>query len=214
MKAICLPRRNRPSFWASCSSRLTFFLKWEFWLILFNAEAIFASSISKFEKSEPLIDRDDFKKLSTVSTISTTSIHNIVSEGESEQALTWVFNVFFQHENVEGVDTVMAVLIVSREARHCRRRNHDRRPSGKTTCDTAVLKLNIGTEVWSSRAETSPVNTVTATPPQHREARAGRHGTTAPGGCGIQGVGLQCKPEGKREGTSCHGNTTKERGRK
>ena len=43
MKAICLPRRNRSSFWAFCSSRLTFFLKWEFWMILFKAEAILAA---------------------------------------------------------------------------------------------------------------------------------------------------------------------------
>ena len=40
MKAICLPRGNRSTFWAFCSSRLTFFLKWEFWMILFKAEAI------------------------------------------------------------------------------------------------------------------------------------------------------------------------------
>ena len=32
MKAICLPRRNGSSFWAFCSSRLTF-LKCEFWMI-------------------------------------------------------------------------------------------------------------------------------------------------------------------------------------
>ena len=30
MKAICLPLRNRTSFWAFCSSRPTFFLNWEF----------------------------------------------------------------------------------------------------------------------------------------------------------------------------------------
>ena len=28
-----------------CSSRLTFFLKWEFWMILFRAEAILAPRI-------------------------------------------------------------------------------------------------------------------------------------------------------------------------
>ena len=28
-------------FWAFCSSRLTFFLNWEFWIFLFRAEAIF-----------------------------------------------------------------------------------------------------------------------------------------------------------------------------
>ena len=37
MKAICLPRRNRSSFWAFLSSKLTFFLKWEFWMILFKS---------------------------------------------------------------------------------------------------------------------------------------------------------------------------------
>ena len=51
MKAICLPRRIRNSFSAFCSSRLTFFLKWKFWMIFFKEEAIFASSISQFGKS-------------------------------------------------------------------------------------------------------------------------------------------------------------------
>ena len=50
MKAICLPRKNRSSFWAICSSRMTFFLNWEFWMILFRADAIFASSISELGK--------------------------------------------------------------------------------------------------------------------------------------------------------------------
>ena len=60
MKAICFPRGNRPSFWAFCSSRLTFCLKWECWMILFTARAIFASCISKFRKSFPTTDREDF----------------------------------------------------------------------------------------------------------------------------------------------------------
>ena len=42
-------------------------------------------------------------KSSTESTISTSSIHNIASEGKLEQALTWVLNLNFQHENVDGV---------------------------------------------------------------------------------------------------------------
>ena len=36
------PRRKRSSLWAFISSRLTFFLKRVFWMILFSAEAIFA----------------------------------------------------------------------------------------------------------------------------------------------------------------------------
>ena len=65
-------------------------------MILFKAEAIHASSISKF-------GRDEFQS-STESTISTSLIHNIASEGESEQALTWDLNFIFQHENVGGVE--------------------------------------------------------------------------------------------------------------
>ena len=41
------------SFWAFYSSRLTFFSKWEFWMILFKAEAILVSSISKIGKRVP-----------------------------------------------------------------------------------------------------------------------------------------------------------------
>ena len=33
----------------------------------------------------------------------TSLIHSVASEGELEQALTWVLNLIFQHENVEGV---------------------------------------------------------------------------------------------------------------
>ena len=61
MKAICLPHKNQSSFWTSCSSRLTFFLNWEFWMILFRADAIFASSISKYGNSfRKLIARTSF----------------------------------------------------------------------------------------------------------------------------------------------------------
>ena len=90
---------KKPNF---CSLRLTFFLKWEFWMILFKAEAILASSSSKFGKSFPAIDRDDLNS-STESTISTSLIHDIASEGKSEQELTWVLNLIFQHENDECV---------------------------------------------------------------------------------------------------------------
>ena len=34
--------------WAFCSSRLILLLNWELWMILFSAEAILASSSSKF----------------------------------------------------------------------------------------------------------------------------------------------------------------------
>ena len=56
-------------------------------MILFRAEAIFASSNSKFEKFFPQIDREDFHS-SKESTISTSLIRNIALEGESEQAVT------------------------------------------------------------------------------------------------------------------------------
>ena len=37
------------------------FLNWELWMILFNAEAILASSTSKFGIELPRIDDEDFK---------------------------------------------------------------------------------------------------------------------------------------------------------
>ena len=102
MKAICLPRRNRSSFWAFCSSRLTFFLKWEFWMILFKTEAFSQLTSQNLEKIFPAIDREDFNS-STESTISTSLIHSIASEGKSKQIVTWLLNLIFQHENVECV---------------------------------------------------------------------------------------------------------------
>ena len=98
MKAICLPRRNRPSFRAFCSTRLTFFLKCEFWMILCNAEAIFASNISKFGKFFPTSDIARIFISSNESTFSTSLIHNVASERKSEQELTWVLNLIFLHE--------------------------------------------------------------------------------------------------------------------
>ena len=50
-------------------------------MILFRARAIFASSITKFEKFFPETDRDDFNS-SSESTISTSLIHNVASEGK------------------------------------------------------------------------------------------------------------------------------------
>ena len=56
-------------------------------MILFGAEAICASSISKLGNFLPATDRDDFNS-SIESTISTSFIHNIASEEKSEQAVT------------------------------------------------------------------------------------------------------------------------------
>ena len=48
-----------------------------------------------------------FKKSSTESTISTSLIHNIASEGELEQALTWVLNLIFQnYQSCNSVDVL------------------------------------------------------------------------------------------------------------
>ena len=71
-------------------------------MILFKAEALFASSISKFGKFFPAIDRENFTS-SNESTISTSLIHNIASDGKSEQVVTWFLNLVFQHENDCGV---------------------------------------------------------------------------------------------------------------
>ena len=67
-----------------------------------SREAILASSIFKFGKSLPAIGREDFHS-STESTISTSLIHNMASEGKSAQELNWVLNLVFQHENDEKV---------------------------------------------------------------------------------------------------------------
>ena len=89
-------------FWAFCSSTLTFFLKWEFWMILFNAEATLASNISKLGKLFPQTDREDFSSAND-STISTSLIHNRASGRKSVQVVTWFVNLTFQHKNVAGV---------------------------------------------------------------------------------------------------------------
>ena len=52
-----------------CSSRLILLLKWELWMILFSAEAIFASTTSKSGVWSPLTEHEDFRS----STDSTTS---------------------------------------------------------------------------------------------------------------------------------------------
>ena len=74
------------------------FLKWEFLMIVFNAEAILESSSSKFGKFLPAVDREDFNS-SIESTICTSLTHNIASEGKSEQELTSVLKLNFQKIN-------------------------------------------------------------------------------------------------------------------
>ena len=72
-----------------------------FWMILFNAEAILASSNSKFGPGVPVIEREDLRS-STESTISTSLIHSIASAGNCEQVHTSVLNLIFQRANVVG----------------------------------------------------------------------------------------------------------------
>ena len=73
-------------------------------MILFSAEAILASSTSKFGIEIPRIDDEDLKS-STESTISASLIHCIASVGNCEQVHTSVLNLIFQQANVAGVGT-------------------------------------------------------------------------------------------------------------
>ena len=70
-------------------------------MIRFSAEAIFASSTSKFRIRVPLIEHEDFRSF-TDSTISTSLILSIASVGNGEQVHTSVLLVF-QQANVAGV---------------------------------------------------------------------------------------------------------------
>ena len=94
-KAICLPRRNRFSFWAFCSWRLTFFLNWEFWMIFVQSRSNSRIQHLEFWKIFPQTDREDFNT-SNESTISTSLIHNTASDGTSEPLETCVLNLVFQ----------------------------------------------------------------------------------------------------------------------
>ena len=71
-------------------------------MIRFSAEAIFASSTSKFGIRIPLTEHEDLRS-STDSTISTSLIHSIASVGNSEQVHTSVLNLIFQQANVAGL---------------------------------------------------------------------------------------------------------------
>ena len=73
-----------------CSSRLTPFLKQEFGMTFFTAEAIIMSSISKFGKRCPCTDREDVRSSSAL-TISTYLIHNIASKSDPDFGLESYF---------------------------------------------------------------------------------------------------------------------------
>ena len=74
-------------------------------MILFNAEAILASSTSKLDIEIPRVDDEDLKS-STDSTIYTSLIHCIASVGNLEQVHTSVLNLIFQQAKVAGVGTL------------------------------------------------------------------------------------------------------------
>ena len=72
-------------------------------MILFGAEAILASSTSKFGIEIPRVDDEDIKS-STDSIISTSLIHSKASVGNCEQIHTSVLNLIFQQANVAGLE--------------------------------------------------------------------------------------------------------------
>ena len=87
-----------------------FLLKWELWMILFSAEAILASSTSKFGIEIPRVDDEDLNS-STESTNSTSLIHWIASVRNCEQVHTSVLNLIFQQANVAGEGEIVKVKI-------------------------------------------------------------------------------------------------------
>ena len=101
MKAICLPRRNRSSVWAFCSSKLTFFLKWESGWSYSKKKQFSRPTFRNSDQYPQLFARTSIRPLNRPSP--TSLIHNTASEGKSEQELTWVLNLIFQHEKVEDV---------------------------------------------------------------------------------------------------------------
>ena len=75
-------------------------------MILFRADAI-PHPASQSSGNEKILETSGMIfKSSTEPTTSTSLTNNIASEGELEQALSWVLNLIFQHENVEGVEHV------------------------------------------------------------------------------------------------------------
>ena len=71
-------------------------------MILFSAEAILASSTSKFGIEMQRENNEDLNS-STESTNSTSLIHCIASVGNCEQVHTSVLNLIFQQADVAGV---------------------------------------------------------------------------------------------------------------
>ena len=74
-------------------------------MILFSAEAIFASSIPKFGIEIPRIDDEDLNS-STESTNSTYLIHSIASEGNCEQVHTSVLRGTCQNKDPKSAVVV------------------------------------------------------------------------------------------------------------
>ena len=79
-------------------------------MILFIAEAIFASSHSKSGLGVPVIEREDLRS-STDSTISTSLTHSIASVRNCEQVHTSVLHLIFQQANVVGVGEFVKMKI-------------------------------------------------------------------------------------------------------
>ena len=75
-------------------------------MILFSAEAILASSTSKFGTEIPRVDDKDLNS-STESTNSVSLIQCIASAENCEQVHTSVLNLIFQQENVAGVGNLL-----------------------------------------------------------------------------------------------------------
>ena len=71
-------------------------------MILFSAEAILASSTSKFGIEIPGVDEEDLNS-STESTNPTSLIHCIATVGNCEQVHTSVLNLLFHRINVVDV---------------------------------------------------------------------------------------------------------------
>ena len=71
-------------------------------MILFSAEAIFASSNTKSGPGVPLMEREDLRS-STDSIITTSLTHSTASVKNCEQVHTSIFNFIFQQANVVGV---------------------------------------------------------------------------------------------------------------
>ena len=79
-------------------------------MILFRAEAILASSTSKFGIEIPRVDDEDLKS-STESTNSTSLIRCIAAVGNCEQVHTSVLNLIFQQAKVAGVRNLSKMKI-------------------------------------------------------------------------------------------------------